>query len=129
MITSKGPKKAYYVDNAELERDWTQWNYDRDVMSWSRLSTGIYKICQGVAVKFNPRNDEEHAEYAHDALVLTLEKIRDGRLQFIPGKAPVFNLLTTTIFRHLYSRMNKDARRSRVMSNLRQKKLDEHQKE
>jgi len=53
-----------------------------------------------------------------------LEKIKDGRLKFIPGKAPVFNLLTTTIFRHLYSKKNKDSRRCRIMSNYRQKLLD-----
>jgi len=117
-------RSNYYVDSAVLEQHWTKWLDDGDPKAWDLLTQGIYKICQGVAVNFHPKDADEHAELTHEALVLTLEKIKDGRLKFEPGRAPVFNLLTTTIFRHLYSKMNKESRRCRIMSNYRQRLLD-----
>ena len=111
-------KKKFYVNTVELEGHWTTWLNDKtNVEAWQKLQEGIYKICYGVAIHFHPRDEDEHNELAHEAFILTIAKISDGRLTFIPGKAPVFNLLTTTIFRHLYSKMNKDSRRRVVMAN------------
>jgi hypothetical protein len=118
--------KKPYVDSKALEESWTKWLSDHDDESWDKLLDGIYKICYGVAIHFHPRDEDEHNELAHEAFILTAAKIKDGRLTFTPGKAPVFNLLTTTVFRHLYSKMNKDSRRRTVMNNLRQKLSDEH---
>lgn len=120
-MTNKNGKKVGYVDSKELEACWTEWLATGSDDSWGLLLDGIYKICHGVAVKFHPRDDEEHAELAHEAFVPTMLKISDGRLKFEPGRAPVFNLLTTTIFRHLYSKMNKDSRRRRIMLEYRNK--------
>lgn len=119
-------EKNHYIDNEELERCWIRWNESYDEDAWDKLTKDIYKICQGVAVKFNPRDAEEHSEYAHETFVLTLEKIRDGRLKFIPGKAPAFNLLTTTIIRHLYSKMKKRSRETDIIAQFRRRKLDEY---
>lgn len=111
-------KKKFYVNTVELENHWTQWLNDKtNVEAWQKLQEGIYKICYGVAIHFHPRDEDTHNEFAHEAFILTIAKISDGRLTFIPGKAPVFNLLTTTIFRHLYSKMNKESRRRDVMAN------------
>lgn len=119
-------KKKFYVNTVELENFWTRWLNDKtDAEAWQRLQEGIYKICYGVTVHFHPRDDDEQAELAHEAFILTIAKISDGRLTFIPGKAPVFNLLTTTIFRHLYSKMNKETRRRAVMANYKKELQDQ----
>lgn len=118
--------KKSYVDSKTLENHWTSWNADQNQESWKALLDGVYKICYGVAIRFHPKDDDEHNELAHEAFILTVDKIKDGRLKFTPGKAPVFNLLTTTVFRHLYSKMNKDTRRKVVLANLKQKLIDDH---
>jgi len=99
-----------YVISEELEYDWAKWANEDDQPSWERLLDQIYMMCKGISTKFHPKNDEEHADLAHEAFVLTIAKIKDGRLTF-DDRAPVFNLLTTTIFRHLYSLKNRDSRR------------------
>lgn len=122
--------KKYYVDTRELENHWTSWLANQtDNQAWGLLCEGIYKICFGVAIHFHPHDEDEHNELAHEAFVLTIAKIRDGRLKFTPGRAPVFNLLTTTVFRHLYSKMNKESRRRVVMTNYKRKFQDEHDHE
>lgn len=103
-------QKKNYVNSKELEQWWAGWNLTSCDYSWEKLSEMIYKICQGVATKFNPKSEDEHIEHTHDAFIITLEKIKDGRLKFIRGKAPVFNLLTTAIIRQLCSKMNKEKR-------------------
>ncbi len=100
-----------YVDSKELEEWWAGWLITCDQYAWEKMSSMIYQICHGIATHFNPRDDEEHAELRHDAFMTTMEKIKLGKLRFDPGRAPVFNLLTTTIFRQLYSKMNKEKRR------------------
>lgn len=110
-----GKKKKNYVESSEIEAHWTNWLETKSEESWNELLSQIYKICQGVAVKFSPRDEEEHLELCHETFALTVEKIKNGKLTFEPGRAPVFNLLTTTIFRHLYSLKNKDNRRRRLL--------------
>tara|TARA_R100001244_G_scaffold25113_2_gene25481 strand:+ start:129658 stop:130212 length:555 start_codon:yes stop_codon:yes gene_type:complete len=112
--TMKKPKK-HYVDSNELEKTWATWLETDCPLAWERLQSDVYKICQGVAVHFNPRDEEERLELSHETYVLTVEKIKDKRLVFEPGRAPVFNFLTTTIFRHLYSLMNKKNRRKKLL--------------
>lgn len=99
-----------YVISEEIEYDWSRWAEEDDMPSWERLLDQIYLMCKGIATKFHPKSEEEHTELTHEAFVLTIAKIKDGRLTF-DNRAPVFNLLTTTIFRHLYSLKNRDSRR------------------
>jgi len=111
----KKTKANHYVDSDVLEACWAHWLENEDEESWKRLNEDVYKICQGVAVRFNPRDPEEHVELTHETYALTIEKIRKRKLVFEPGRAPVFNLLTTTIMRHLYSLKNKENRRRRLL--------------
>jgi len=100
--------KKHYVDSCELEEWWHGWNLTKCPYAWDEMVVRIQKICEGVAIKFNPRKEnDEYEEHVHDAFVCTLEKIKTGKLKFTHGRAPVFNLLTTTIFRILYSKCNK----------------------
>lgn len=97
----------HYVDTNELEDWWIGWQRTNCPYAWAEVSSRIYKICEGIARHFNPRDDEETHDHIHDAFVQTIEKIKAGKLVIIRGKAPVFNLVTTTVFRILYSKMNK----------------------
>ncbi len=108
--------KKNYVNSTVLEEWWYGWIKTRDPYAWEQMSIMISLICSGVATKFNPKSPEEYQDHIHDACAQILDKIKSGKLRFTHGKAPVFNLLTTTAFRILFSKMNK------------QKKHREHQK-
>lgn len=99
--------KNIYVPSAELEEWWDRWNHTADPAAWKEVSDRIYKICSGIATRFNPKTEDDYMEHVHDAWESVMHKIKTGKLKFIKGKAPVFNLVTTTIFRILYSKMNK----------------------
>jgi DNA-directed RNA polymerase specialized sigma24 family protein len=113
-----------YVISEELEYDWTKWAKEDDLPSWERLLGQIYMMCYGISVNFHPKSDEEHNDLAHEAFVQTIAKIKDGRLTF-DDRAPAFNLLTTTIFRHLYSLKNRDSRRKVAYNKLAQRTLND----
>lgn len=76
-------------------------------ITWHAVLTDVSNICQGIAAKFNPPSDEEHMELAQEALLQVINKITKRKLVFTPGRAPVFNLLTTTIYRCMYSIKNR----------------------
>lgn len=97
----------HYVNSKELEEWWLGWCVTHCLVAWEETSERIFHICCGVATRFNPKTDEELQEHAHDAWFQVMEKIKSGKLRFTPGRAPVFNLVTTTVFRILYSKMNK----------------------
>ncbi|KKL53167.1 hypothetical protein LCGC14_2278140 [marine sediment metagenome] len=119
-------KSSHYVNSRELEEWWTGWLITMDMYAWDQMSAMIFKMCEGIATKFNPRTKEEHEEHSHDAFFLTMEKIRNGKLKFEPGRAPVFNLLTTTIYRHLFSKMNKENRRKKHHAKYMDRVLEDH---
>jgi len=98
----------HYVNSQELEEWWQGWIVTKDPYAWEQVGDRIYLICSGIATKFNPRDDEEKQEHIHDAWTQTMDKIKSGKLRFISGKAPVFNLITTTVYRILFSKMNRD---------------------
>ncbi len=78
--------------------------------SWETLTSLIYKVCCGVVLNFRPPSDDIREELIQEAFTHTLSKIQRGKLKFTPGKAPPFNLLTTAIFRIMYSIKNKEKR-------------------
>lgn len=86
--------------------------------NWSNILLDINRICDGIARKFNQPTEEEHAELIHDALIQVMRKLTLKKIIYIPGKAPVFNLLTTTIFRIMYSIMNRRTSQKRSAQKL-----------
>lgn len=76
-------------------------------VSWHAILQDVNNMCRGIATKFNPPSEEEHMELTHDALLQVTNKLVKRKLVFTPGRAPVFNLLTTTIYRCMYSIKNK----------------------
>ncbi len=78
--------------------------------SWDAILIDVQKICVGISMKFNLPSDEAHEELAADAFVQVTNKIKHRKLVFTPGVAPVFNLLTTTIHRIMFSLLNKSTK-------------------
>ncbi len=76
-------------------------------LTWHAMLEDINKICHGIATKFKPRNEDEHSELTNEANVQVIKKLAEYKLVYTPGRAPVFNLLTTTIHRVMYSIMNR----------------------
>jgi hypothetical protein len=97
--------QGYYPDNPVNE-------------TWQKLVNMLFLICYGVATKFHPRTDEERKELAHDALMHALSKILRGKLKYTPGRAPVFNLVTTAVTRIMYTIKSKEIRQTRNKSKL-----------
>ena len=81
--------------------------------SWQAMLEDIAKMCRGIASKFNQQSMEETENLASEALVQVISKISRGKLRYTPGRAPVFNLLTTTIHRCIYSILSKDTRQKK----------------
>lgn len=75
--------------------------------SWHAMLVDINKICIGIAMRFKQPTEEEQLELANEALLQVTKKLVAYKLVYTPGRAPVFNLLTTTIYRCMYSIMNR----------------------
>lgn len=75
--------------------------------SWDSILIDINKMCLGIATRFHQKTTEEMNDLANEALLQVINKLVTNRLVYTPGRAPVFNLLTTTIHRCMYSIMNK----------------------
>ena len=76
-------------------------------VAWHSMLSDINNMCMGIAIKFRQASEEETNDLANEALSLVTQKLMRRKLVYIPGKAPVFNLLTTTIYRCIYSILNK----------------------
>lgn len=102
--------KSDKVEHGQLLDDLVALGYERDIptdISWHAMLEDIRKICNGIVTKFRMRSEEEQADLASDALLQITNKLVTGRLVYMPGRAPVFNLLTTTTYRIIYSILNK----------------------
>ena len=109
-------KKKNYVDSKVLEEYWAGWRETGDERNWDKMTEMLYLICIGKAKTFRPKDDEEHYNLANEAAIKLFEKIRNGKLKFKPtcdGGSPVFNLVTTTIYKLLCSYKNNDKRRKK----------------
>lgn len=84
---------------------------------WQILLEEIHKICTGISKKFILESPELNQELADESLLQVAKKLKHDKLKYIPGKAPVFNLLTTTIYRCMYSTLNKESRRKENIKN------------
>jgi hypothetical protein len=99
--------------NTEQTKDQGYYLEPTTSQSWQNMLQDIAKMCNGVASKFNQQSVEETNNLASEALVQVISKIARGKLKYTPGRAPVFNLLTTTIHRCIYSVLSKDARQKK----------------
>lgn len=75
--------------------------------SWHAMLEDVNLICQGIAMKFNLPSEEEQLDFSNEALLQVTNKLRAKKLVYTPGREPVFNLLTTTIHRCMFSIMNR----------------------
>lgn len=75
--------------------------------TWDAILIDVQKMCHGISHKFNLGSDEAYDDLAAEAFIQVTNKIKNKKLVFTPGLAPVFNLLTTTIYRVMFSLLNK----------------------
>lgn len=95
--------------------------YFREVpaeVSWHAMLEDINNMCLGIAMKFKQPTEEERMDLANEALLQVTNKLVNRKLVYKPGKAPVFNLLTTTIHRCLFSIMNRRTNRRQGQARL-----------
>lgn len=85
--------------------------------SWHKLSIEVFKICSGIVVKFNQKTEEEKSDLENELFTEVMKKIKAKKIIYTPGRAPVFNLLTTTIYRIGYSVMNRRNIQKKHMAN------------
>jgi hypothetical protein len=86
--------------------------------TWHFMLEDVSKICRGISTKFNLPSEEEQVDLSEDALLQVVNKLIARKLVYTPGRAPVFNLLTTTIHRCMYSIMNKRNKQKQNMFKL-----------
>ncbi len=84
---------------------------------WNIMSLEIHRICVGVSQKFRKQEEDAH-ELISDAIAQVMSKIKNKKLIYCPGRAPVFNLLTTTIMRCMFSVLNRNKRNNTNMNAL-----------
>ena len=106
--------------NAEVfdPTDITNFGYRRERPakdSWDDILEDIFKMCNGIAMRFNMPTAEDRDELASEAALQVIRKLKSRKLTYTPGRAPVFNLLTTTIYRCMFSALSKEQRRVRNM--------------
>lgn len=86
--------------------------------TWHFMLEDMSKMCSGIASKFNFNNPEEQLDLANDAFVQVIGKLTRHKLNYTPGRAPVFNLLTTTIYRCMFSILTKKKSHRRIVSKI-----------
>lgn len=87
-------------------------------MSWHAMLKDIDQMCQGIAMKFKQPSEEDRLDLANEALLQVTNKLVKRKLVYTPGRASVFNLLTTTIYRCMYSIMNRRTNRRQGQARL-----------
>lgn len=78
--------------------------------TWDAMVLDINNMCRGISMKFNLPSEEAYNDLSSEALVQVISKVKNFKLVFTPGLAPVFNLLTTTIYRIIFSLLNKTSK-------------------
>lgn len=87
-------------------------------ISWHAILNDIHKMCDGITIKFNLHSEEESHDLSSEAFLQVMRKLSSYKLVYVPGKAPVFNLLTTTIYRVMYSIMNRRKNQREGLNNV-----------
>lgn len=109
LATSTYEIEEYFDEKKQEDRERLTIIDMGDNRNWQEMSEMLYTICLGITKKFKPRDDDEYYELANEAMSKLMIKIEAGKLHYKPrvnGGSPVFNLITTTVQRILYSYKN-----------------------
>jgi len=102
-------------DSEDLEK--SGYYFDRPtVESWQAVLEDIGKICKGISMKFCLNCECARHDLTQDAFLQVINKLQRGKLVYVPGRAPVFNLLTTTIHRCMCSVLSRNTRQSQNLT-------------
>lgn len=84
--------------------------------SWTELANQVYSICSGIAKKFANVNDPRYDDIVSTTNLAIITKLKNKKLKFTPGIAPVFSLLTMAIHRETFTILNSDKRQDRLIA-------------
>lgn len=93
-------------------------------MAWERLFLEVRKMCEGISRKFSGDPDIR-MEIEQEALVMVVDKMKMKKIKYLPGKAPVFNFLTTAIHRCIYNHLRKTGRANKQMAELQDRMIND----
>ena len=115
MVANSETHKALLRNNYYLE--------PTEPEAWSKLFLEVRKMCEGISRKFS-NDPDTRMEIEQEALVMVIDKMRRKKIRYMPGKAPVFNFLTTAIHRCIYNHLRKTGRATRQMHELQEKMIN-----
>ena len=84
--------------------------------SWTELANQVYSICSGIAKKFANINDPKYDDIVSTTNLAIITKLKNKKLKFTPGLAPVFSLMTMAIHRETFTIFNSDKRQDRLIA-------------
>jgi len=90
------------------------------IESWRNLCLEVSKLCEGISRNFFT-DPEIRIDVEQEAFTMVMYKIKNLKLKYLPGKAPVFNFLTTAIYRCIYNHLRKNARYRRQLTDIQNK--------
>lgn len=93
---------------ALLEHGFTQEKPSEE--TWHAMLRSISLICSGISTRIKLQSEEDQQDLAAEAMLQVTHKLKQKKLVYTPGRAPVFNLLTTTIYRCIFSTLNKSSK-------------------
>ena len=100
-------------EQGRLNDELTKWEFYQEKSTefyWKAILQDIFSICSGVARKFSKQSTDVLHDLANETVCQVASKIIRGKLVYTPGRAPVFNLITTTVHRCIFSTLSKDQR-------------------
>ena len=114
------------VANAKTHQALLEDNYylePTESTAWEKLVLEVRKMCEGISRKFST-DPHIREEIEHEAIVMIIEKIRLKKIKYAPGRAPVFNFLTTAIHRCIYNHLRKTNRANKQMHDLQERMVN-----
>lgn len=86
-------------------------------VAWKLLFLEVQKMCEGISRKFSTDQDIR-MEIEQESLVMVIEKLHQRKVRYTPGLAPVFNFLTTAIYRCIFNHLRKNKRSNSQMTEI-----------
>lgn len=84
--------------------------------TWDYVSVEISNTCAGISKKFMKVDDPTYDDIWHSSTLAILTKIKNMKLKFTPGRAPVFSLITMAIHREIFTVLNASKRQDRLLT-------------
>lgn len=105
------------VPVAELPNKYADFRVEKpQKKSWDYVSVEVSNTCAGISKKFVKVDDPTYDDIWHTSTLAILTKIKNMKLKFTPGRAPVFSLITMAIHREIFTVLNAVKRQDRLLT-------------